>query len=235
MYYLGFFASTGIHEIDYWLGDWSLFPADYAGWHTETLWRLDRPFLAWQPVDPLPEASVDVTPAPKGPIRFGSFNHNRKLSDKTLQLWGQILESVPDSTLILKANTSSDLATQQLLRRRMLRVGLNPERITWIPLTAGHTEHLEQYQHVDIALDPLPNGGCTTTCEALWMGAPVITKAGSSYVSRMSTAVLEGCGLQDWVADDELSYVQLATEHAANLHELRDCRTVGVNKSNQAH
>ena len=81
----------------------------------------------------------------------------------------------------------------------MLRVGLNPERITWIPLTAGHTEHLQQYQHVDIALDPLPNGGCTTTCEALWMGAPVITKAGSSYVSRMSTAVLEGCGLHDWI------------------------------------
>ena len=222
--YLGFFASTGIQEIDYWLGDWSLFPADYASWHTETLWRLDRPFLAWQPVDPLPEATVDVTAAPVGPIRFGSFNHNRKLSDKTLRLWGQILESVPESTLVLKANTSSDLSTQQLLRRRMLRVGLNPERITWIPLTAGHTEHLQQYQHVDIALDPLPNGGCTTTCEALWMGAPVITKAGSSYVSRMSTAVLEGCGLQDWIANDESSYVQLAVEQAARVNQLRDSR-----------
>ena len=219
--YLGFFASTGIQEIDYWLGDWSLFPSDYAGWHTETLWRLDRPFLAWQPVDPLPEAMSAVTSAPSGPIRFGSFNHNRKLSDQTLRLWGQILESVPESTLVLKANASSDLATQQLLRRRMLRVGLNPERITWIPLTAGHTEHLQQYQHVDIALDPLPNGGCTTTCEALWMGAPVITKAGSSYVSRMSTAVLEGCGLGDWVAIDERSYVQLAKEQSANVHQLR--------------
>ena len=62
--YLGFFASTGIQEIDYWLGDWSLFPKDYSGWHTETLWRLDRPFLAWQPVDPLPEATADVTSAP---------------------------------------------------------------------------------------------------------------------------------------------------------------------------
>ena len=106
--YLGFFASTGIQEIDYWLGDWSLFPDDYKGWHTETLWRLNRPFLAWQPVDPLPEATVDVTTAPSGPIRFGSFNHNRKLSDQTLSLWGQILESIPHSTLVLKANTSSD-------------------------------------------------------------------------------------------------------------------------------
>ena len=152
--YLGFFASTGIQEIDYWLGDWSLFPANYDSWHTETLWRLDRPFLAWQPVDPLPEATAEVTSAPSGQIRFGSFNHNRKLSDKTLWLWGQILKSVPDSTLVLKANASSDLATQQLLRRRMQRVGLDPERITWIPLTSGHSEHLQQYQQVDIALDP---------------------------------------------------------------------------------
>ena len=146
--YLGFFASTGIHEIDYWLGDWSLFPVDYNGWHTENLWRLDRPFLAWQPVDPLPEAMADVTSAPAGPIRFGSFNHNRKLSDQTLWLWGQILESVPEATLVLKANTSSDLATQQLLGRRMHRVGLNPERITWIPITTGHTQHLQQYQEI---------------------------------------------------------------------------------------
>ena len=103
----------------------------------------------------------------------------------------------------------------------MQRVGLNPERITWIPLTAGHTEHLKQYQHVDVALDPLPNGGCTTTCEALWMGAPVITTAGSSYVSRMSTAVLEGCGLSDWVASDERSYVQMAVEQSARVNQLR--------------
>ena len=82
------FASTGIKEIDYWVGDWSLFPKEYQGWHTETLWRLDRPFLAWQPVDPLPEATADVTSAPAGSIRFGSFNHNRKLSDQTLRLWG---------------------------------------------------------------------------------------------------------------------------------------------------
>ena len=228
--YLGFFASTGIQEIDYWLGDWSLFPKDYVGWHTETLWRLDRPFLAWQPVDPLPEATADVTSAPSGPIRFGSFNHNRKLSDKTLRLWGRILDSVPESTLVLKATTSSDQPTQQLLRRRMLRVGLDPERITWLPLTAGHTEHLQQYQHIDIALDPLPNGGCTTTCEALWMGVPVITTAGNSYVSRMSTAVLNGCGLHDWVAMNERSYLNLAIEHSNDLKYLRANRDLWRHK-----
>ena len=131
--YLGFFASTGIHEVDYWLGDWSLFPDNYSGWHTESLWRLDRPFLAWQPVEPLAEANIDVTSAPSGAIRFGSFNHNRKLSDQTLRLWGHILELIPESTLVLKATASSDFATEQLLRRRMLRAGLNPERINRFP------------------------------------------------------------------------------------------------------
>ena len=158
--YLGFFASTGIQEIDYWLGDWSLFPFDYAGWHTENLWRLDRPFLAWQPVDPLPEATAAVTSAPSGPIRFGSFNHNRKLSDQTLRLWGQILESVPEST---------GLEGQCVVRSGDPAVvtASHASRCTQTshldPLTAGHTEHLQQYQHGDIASDPLPNGGCTTT------------------------------------------------------------------------
>ena len=210
-----------VTEIDYWLGDCSLFPEDYASWHTESLWRLDRPFLAWEPVDPLPEAKADVTSAPAGPIRFGSFNHNRKLSDQTLRLWARILNSVPDSTLVLKANASSDLATQQLLRRRMQRVGLDPERITWLPLTAGHTEHLQQYQHVDIALD-LTERRLYNNLEALWMGAPVITRL-EALMSVMRQRCLKGV-VCDWVAVDESSYVQLAVEHSANLHQLRSCR-----------
>ena len=119
----------------FWLGDWSLFPKEYEGWHTETLWRLDRPFLAWQPVDPLPEASrCDVCSLRPHSFRF--FQSQPQLSDKLLG-FEKILESVPDSILVLKASTASDMATQQLLRRRMLRVGLNPERIKWIPLTIG--------------------------------------------------------------------------------------------------
>ena len=77
----------------------------------------------------------------------------------------------------------------------MLRQGLNPERVEWLEITEGPVEHLQQYAHIDIALDPCPNGGCTTTCEALWMGVPTITLAGSNYVSRMSTAVLSGSNM----------------------------------------
>ncbi len=222
--YLGYFASAGVPQMDVWLGDHELFPANIGEWHTETLWRLPRPFLAWQPASALPEAAAAVTPPPQGGVRFGSFNHNRKLSDRTLRLWGAVLQAVPGSSLVLKATAKDDQATQELLRRRMLRFGLDPDRVHWLPLAPTPEEHLQQYRHIDIALDPIPNGGCTTTCEALWMGVPVITLEGATYVSRMSTAVLRGAGLGDWVCSSEGAYVQLALQRAADLIQLRSRR-----------
>ena len=222
--YLGYFATSGLPTMDYWLGDSSLFPAVNTEWHTETLWRLDRPFIAWQPPLALPEGNAQVCLAPSGPLRFGSFNHTRKLSDQTLRLWASILRAIPGSLLVLKANADSDQVTQQLLRQRMVQQGFDPERVEWLPLTLTSEEHLQQYCNLDIALDPIPNGGCTTTCEALWMGVPVITLAGSAYVSRMSTAVLHGAGLSDWVCDSEQTYLALALKQASQLSLLRSNR-----------
>jgi len=219
--YLGYFASTGLPEIDFWLGDDQLFPEPMREWHQEAIWRLPRPFIAWQPSRHLPEALAEITSPPTGPIRFGSFNHTRKFSERNLRLWGRILRELPDSKLVLKAHASTDPSSQTLLLRRMRRAGLPVERLVWLPLTATTTEHLQQYAELDIALDCLPNGGCTTTCEALWMGVPVITLAGDHYVSRMSTAVLRGAGCDEWVADSEDAYVALACEHAARVHQLR--------------
>ena len=219
--YLGYFASMGLPTMDYWLGDNAIFPQCHSEWATETLWRLPRPFLAWQPFEPLPEASIDVGDPPSGPLRFGSFNHNRKLSDATLRLWAGVLNAVPGSRLTLKAAADADADTQRLLRRRMIRNGIDPERIDWLALTKGPREHMQQYARIDIALDPIPNGGCTTTCEALWLGVPTITMAGSHYVSRMSTAVLSGAGMDEWIAADAAAYIALAQLHAETFKELR--------------
>lgn len=219
--YLGYFASVGIPQMDYWLGDNQIFPDNHSEWATERLWRLSRPFLAWEPRDPLPEASLSVTDPPSGSVRFGSFNHNRKLSDDTLRLWGELLNSIPNARLVLKASADSDGNTLLLLQRRMRRQGLDPERVDWLPLTKGPIEHMQQYKKMDIALDPIPNGGCTTTCEALWMGVPTITLAGSQYVSRMSTAVLAGANMPEWIARDRAGYINLAREHSARVTELR--------------
>ena len=222
--YLGYFASSGLDEMDYWLGDHHLFPTPMLEWSSERIVRLNRPFLAWKPVAPLPEAEVTVSEAPNGPIRFGSFNHNRKMSDQTIVLWGKILQAIPDSILVLKANASEDLHTQRILRNRMITHGLDPDRVEWLPLTQGPLEHLKQYSKLDVALDPCPNGGCTTTCESLWMGVPVITLKGSHYVSRMSTAVLAGAQLDDWIADSVDNYLCKAKEAAQQLSFLRQNR-----------
>ena len=135
--YLGYFASSGLPSMDYWLGDTHLFPDGCSEWATESLFRIPRPFLAWTPQSPLPEANISVSMAPTGPIHFGSFNHNRKLSDATLRLWGQLLTAVPEAFLVLKASAQSDSDTQRLLRRRMLRQGLDPDRVKWLALTKG--------------------------------------------------------------------------------------------------
>ena len=92
----------------------------------------------------------------------------------------------------------------------------------WLPLTRGPLEHLQQYSKLDVALDPYPNGGCTTTCESLWMGVPVITLKGSHYVSRMSTAVLAGAQLNDWIADSPDHYLAKAKEAAQQVVFLCD-------------
>lgn len=222
--YLGYFASSGLDEMDYWLGDCHLFPNTMHEWCSEKLVRLNRPFLAWKPISPLPEAEARVSEAPNGPIRFGSFNHNRKMSDQTISLWGKILREVPEAVLVLKANASEDLHTQMILRKRMMSHGLDPDRVEWLPLTRGPLEHLHQYSKLDVTLDPFPNGGCTTTCESLWMGVPVITLKGSHYVSRMSTAVLAGAQLDDWIADTAEDYLVKAKASAQQLSFLRQNR-----------
>lgn len=222
--YLGFFASTGLVEMDYWLGDSALFPSPMHEYHQEKIWRLDRPFLAWQPCSPLPEAEAQVCDANNGPVRFGSFNHNRKLSNATIALWGKLLRQIPESRLVLKANAKDDIFTQKLLRKRFVRYGLDPDRVDWLELTAGPREHLDQYRWLDIALDPIPNGGCTTSCEALWMGVPVVTLRGAAYVSRMSTAVLEGAGLPEWIAHNPDHYLEICRNAAADISRLRTIR-----------
>lgn len=223
--YLGYFASSGLSAMDIWLGDHELFPDVIQEWHSEQIVRLKRPFLAWAPSQDLPEGRVDVPPAPQGPITFGSFNNSRKLSSATLTLWGKILHALPGSRLALKAYGSDDPGLTQLIEQRMLNCGLDPTRVRWLPTCPATGDHLRQYGLIDIALDPFPNGGCTTTCEALWMGVPVISLCGSHYVSRMSTAVLRGANLGEWVAESEEQYLELAQKGQEQLAAIRSNRS----------
>lgn len=225
--WLGYFASSGLPAMDLWIGDGAIFPPVIEEWHTEKIVRLPRPFLAWRPTAELPEGQVEVPAPPPAatPITFGCFNHLRKLGLPTLRLWARILEALPQARLALKAFTTDDPGVVALLRRRMRSAGLDPERVVWLPTCPKAADHLRQYGLVDVALDPFPNGGCTTTCEALWMGVPVITLAGSHYVSRMATAVLTGAGLPEWICPTEEAYLQRALQAAEQLPQLRAGRS----------
>ena len=216
--YLAYHASTGIPAIDTWVVDQHLLPATpNCEWHSEELLRLARPFLAWQPHPGLPEANAAVAElafSSDSGIRFGCFNHLRKISNEALHCWANILRALPSARLVLKAHSSEDHATATLLKRRLERSGLPLEQVIWLPYTATPDEHLQHYGHMDVALDSFPNTGCTTTCEALWMGVPVITLEGTHYVSRMASAVLHGAQLHEWICTNLSEYEHLAIEQA---------------------
>ena len=218
--YLAYHASSGMNQMDTWLIDDNLIPCDSINieWHTEELHRLPCPFLAWQPSDLLPEGSLhEVAPLSfnnSEPIRFGCFNHPRKISSYALSFWAELLNSVPNSALVLKAFSSEDSDSATLLKRRLIRAGLNYDRIHFLPFTSTPQEHLLQYGQMDIALDSFPNTGCTTTCEALWMGVPVITLRGQHYVSRMAHSVLCAAGLSDWSFEDRDDFIAMCLRQA---------------------
>lgn len=216
--YLAYHASSGISQMDYWLIDNELIPGNSGTgqsdeWHTETLLRLDRPFISWQPPSALPEGQLIVTEfygSPESSIHFGCFNNTRKISLETLHTWSFILRQLPTSRLVLKAFESDDADTSTLLRRRLVDSGISLDQIIFLPYSPTPSEHLMQYSKIDVALDCHPNSGCTTTCEALWMGVPVITLTGSHYVSRMSHSILSGIGLYNWISYSNSEYIQKA-------------------------
>jgi predicted O-linked N-acetylglucosamine transferase (SPINDLY family) len=107
----------------------------------------------------------------------------------------------------------------------MLKNGLNPEQVIWLPLASTSREHLLQYAHIDLALDPFPNGGCTTTLEAFWMGCPVLTLAGTHYVSRMSHSIVSSIGLHDLTAQTFEEYIAMALDYSARKSQLRASRS----------
>ena len=163
-------------------------------------------------------------------IHFGSFNNNRKLSNSTLRLWGKILNFIPGSKLVLKASNQDDPATEELLRRRMKRNELDPEAIVGC-LVLRHIQNILTSIPILMSLLIASLMVAAQLHESLWMGVPVITLSGTSYVSRMSTAVLHGADLSDWCMKSQQEYLNFAVAQSQNLHWLRSHRDHWRNKA----
>lgn len=225
MTWLGYPNTTGLATMDYRLTDAIADPPGQAdAFHTERLVRLDGGFLCYRP----PSGAPAVMPPPcrvQGFVTFGSFNHPAKLSDDTVRLWADLLARVPDSRLLLKYKIFEDAATRQFHQDRFAAAGLAPDRLELVGHIDAAEGHLAAYGRVDIALDPLPYNGTTTTCEALWMGVPVVALAGTRHAGRVGASLLHRVGLGALVADDPAGYVAAAVALAADPDRLAGLRS----------
>ncbi len=202
--WLGYPNTTGLTAMDYRLVDAVTDPVDEA---SETLLRLPNGFLCYRPAD---EAPPHVPSRSPGPLTFGSFNKANKMSKSCIKLWARILTEVPESRLLLKSGQFADATTQELVRTKFAVHGIAPERLDLRPHTESLESHLGLYAEVNVCLDPFPYNGTTTTCEALWMGVPVVTLRGEHHRDRVGTSILSRVGLDECVAVDADTYVSIA-------------------------
>lgn len=222
--WLGYANTTGVAAIDYRLVDAVTDPvgtAEVAS--SETLLRLPGGFLCYGGLHGVAEPTQP--PCLKtGMVTFGSFNNPVKLSEATFEAWAKLLVRLPHARLLLKGKSFADAATRALVLARFGERGVAADRIELLSWLSGSADHLALYDRVDIALDPFPYNGTTTTCEALWMGVPLVTLRGDRHCGRVGASLLTQVGLTDWIADSVDDYAEIAValaENRSRLHELR--------------
>jgi predicted O-linked N-acetylglucosamine transferase (SPINDLY family) len=222
--WLGYPNTTGMQAMDYRLTDEIADPPGEAdALHTERLVRLPGGFLCYQTGD----ASAVVAPLPalaQGQVTFGSFNALPKTTPVVIRTWAEILKAVPGSRLVLKSQALADEPTRARVLQAFREQGVDPARVELLGWVPGRAAHLEFYGRLDIALDPFPYNGTTTTCEALWMGVPVVTLRGDRHAGRVGASLLQRIGLDEWIAGSREDYVALAHTVAADHQRLAALR-----------
>jgi protein O-GlcNAc transferase len=216
--YLGYLGTTGLPAIDYYLTDARADPPGLTEAHyQEQLVRLPGCGFCYLP-GRAPEVSPEPPARQAGVVTFGSLNTLAKLSEEVLVLWARVLAAVPGSQLLLR--TGAGRWAEEWVRATLAHRGIAPERVLLAGQMASRLEYLELYHAVDVGLDPFPYNGVTTTCDALWMGVPVVTLAGRTSVSRQGVRFLGSVGLDELIARTPEGYVRLAADVAGDLPRL---------------
>jgi len=182
-------------------------------------------FLAYRPA--FPPAQLPVTPMPvekTGHITFGSFNNLAKTNGLVLDAWAAILAQVPDSQLLLKAKGLRSEKVQARILAAFASRGVEGGRVQLLAQERSPLAHLALYNQMDIALDTFPYNGTTTTCEALWMGTPVVTFTGRSHAGRVGSSILQRTGLGELVAQDREGYIHTAVALGRDRSRLAQVR-----------
>ena len=215
-------ATTGMPEIDWMISDRWETPLGFEPFYTERLLRLPDGYVCYTPPDYAQTPSALPARA-AGHVTFGCFNNVTKLSDRTLDLWRQILTRLPTARLALRCPQFSQQPITDAFLRRWATLGIDPARLTILGRTA-HPAFLAGYQKIDIALDPVPYSGGLTTCEALYMGVPVVTLAGEFFAARHSVSHLSNVGLEEWATATAEAYIERAVAAATDLTALSALR-----------
>jgi len=208
--YCGYPDTTGLTQMDWRIVDSHTDPdtPDVNAHATERLYRLDPCFLCYRPPESAPAPTSDIR-HPTSHITFGSFNASRKHNQHVADLWSRILLAVPGSRLALKSQDLSDPYLRSLLLQRFAKSNTQ-DRIDFLDAPASLADHLALYSKIDIALDPMPYQGTTTTCEALWMGVPVLTHAGRTHAARVGVSLLTNVGASELIATSDDDFVARA-------------------------
>ena len=213
-------GTTGLEAIDYVIADPYEIPAESEPCYVERVLRMPQTYVCYDP----PRNAPPVGPLPalaKGYVTFASFNNPLKITDGFIELWARILNHVPGSRLVLKFFRIGG-ARRHRCAALLARFGVGDDRLE-VQSGSPHGELLEAYNGVDLGLDPLYNGGLTT-CEALWMGVPVITFPGETFARRHSLSHLSNVGLTETIARDLDEYVEIAVRLASDLPRLAGMR-----------
>jgi protein O-GlcNAc transferase len=219
--YLGYCGTTGLSTIDYRLTDPYFDPPDTdESAYSEKTIRLPNTYWCFEPLDITPE----IQPPPvleSGSITFGSFNNFCKLSPSTWQAWIKILGRIPSSRLIVFTGEGSH---RDIARQRLSATGIDPNRLQFVSYVSSLKRYFATYHKIDIALDPFPFCGGTTTCDALWMGVPVVTLRGQTALGRAGVSILSNIDLPELIADTTDHYIQIAANLAADPARLSKIR-----------
>lgn len=220
--YLGYCNTTGMTTVDYLLTDETVDPVGLEKYYVEELVRLKHGFTCFAPPSNAPSVS-SLPGRERGQITFGSFNNLAKINVKVIDLWAEVLKAVPSSRLVIFRDTLKGTLVGYFLEQFAKR-GIGKERIDLGGEVSRDTGHLSLYEKVDIALDPFPWAGHATTCEALWMGVPVITLAADRHAGRMSASSLTQAGLSHLVATSYEAFIRIARELAGDVDSLETLR-----------
>lgn len=224
--WLGYPNTTGLSVMDYRLTDgWADPEGTTEQYHTESLLRLPGGFLCYRPLTVTPDPAVCPSPA-AGHVTFGSFNSFVKMAPGVLQAWTSILQSVPGSRLLLKNFSLNDPEIRTRCLDTFRSLGIGSERLELHGTLLAKQDHLELYRRIDIALDTFPYNGTTTTCEALWMGVPVVTLAGDRHAGRVGVSLMHSLGLPQLVATRQDEYTSLAVALAFDIDQRQQWRTL---------